>query len=68
MTVKMDRLKKQIDKFVTNNFGRIIEINQKYSTPRIEMSPAVKIALLFLRLYLFLLVGLLVFKFITLLK
>ena len=68
MTVKMDRLKKHIDKFVTNNFGRIIEINQKYSTPRIEMSPAVKIALLFLRLYLFLLVGLLVFKFITLLK
>lgn len=61
-------IKRQIRKFYEHNFERIIEINQKYGKPRIEMSPAVKISLLALRFYLIFLVALLVYKFITLLK
>ena len=41
------------------------EINRKYAKPRIRMSRGVKFALLMLRLYLFFLVGLLVFRLIT---
>jgi hypothetical protein len=47
---------------------KITEINQKYATPRIKMSRGVKIALLFLRVYLVLLVVLLGYKFWTLLR
>jgi hypothetical protein len=47
---------------------KIHEINKKYEKPRIKMSRGVKIALLFLRLYLILLVLLLGYKFWTLLK
>ena len=47
------------------HFTKIREINEKYRTPHVKMTPAVKFALLCLRLYLFLLVGLLVFKFYT---
>lgn len=46
---------------------KIAEINKKYETPRIRMSRGVKIALLFLRIYLVLLVLLLGYKFWTLL-
>ena len=46
---------------------KITEINKKYETPRIQMSRGVKIALLFLRVYLILLVLLLGYKFWTLL-
>ena len=45
---------------------KITEINKKYATPRIRMSRGVKIALLFLRIYLVLLVVLLGYKFWTL--
>ena len=48
--------------------GKIHEINKRYETPRITMSRGVRIALLFLRLYLVLLVLLLCYKFWTLLK
>jgi len=44
---------------------KIREINQKYSQPKITMSPGVKFALLMLRLYLILLVVLLGYKFWT---
>lgn len=47
---------------------KITEINQKYAKPRIKMSRGVKIALLFLRVYLVLLVVLLGYKFWTLLR
>jgi hypothetical protein len=47
---------------------KIHEINKKYEKPRITMSRSVKIALLFLRIYLVLLVVLLGYKFWTLLK
>jgi hypothetical protein len=51
-----------------NSYAKIREINKKYETPGIEMSKRVKFSLLLLRLYLFTLIGLSVYKFITLLK
>lgn len=48
--------------------NKIQKINKKYETPRIAMSRGVKIALLFLRVYLILLVLLLGYKFWTMLK
>jgi len=47
--------------------NKIHEINKKYEKPRITMSRGVKIALVFLRIYLVLLVLLLAYKFWTLL-
>lgn len=57
---------KPLGAFFGRRFTKIREINQKYKTPHVTMTPAVKIALVFLRLYLLLLVGLLFFKFFTL--
>ena len=45
--------------------SQVREINARYSKPNIRMTPLVKICLLFLRFYLFLLIGLLIYKFIT---
>ncbi|TWJ18841.1 hypothetical protein [Geobacter argillaceus] len=53
--------------FFSHNFAKVREINQKYAKPNVEMSGWVRGSLLFLRLYLILLVGLLLYKFITLL-
>jgi len=47
-------------------FGAIIEINRKYSRPRLTMTPAVRWTLLLLRFYLLFLVALIIYKFITL--
>jgi hypothetical protein len=47
--------------------ARISEINRHYAEPRIIMSPAVRFALLSLRLYLLFLVCLLAYKFYTIL-
>ena len=44
---------------------KVREINRRYAKPRIAMSPAVRISLLVLRIYLLLLVALLVYKFYT---
>ena len=44
------------------------EINQKYAKPRIQMTPFVKICLFSLRVYLITLIGIMIFKFITVLK
>ncbi len=52
---------------IAANLGRIREINQRYAAPRIQMSPPVRLSLLVLRVYLFVLVGLLVYKFVTIL-
>ena len=46
--------------------AKIREINSRYREPRIEMSGAVRLSLMVLRLYLFALVGLMVYKFILL--
>lgn len=43
---------------------KIREINHRYSRPHIEMSRGVKISLMALRIYLFVLVGLILYKFI----
>ncbi len=43
---------------------KIREINHRYSEPHIEMSRGVRITLLALRLYLVVLVGLIVYKFV----
>jgi hypothetical protein len=45
--------------------NKIKEINERYRTPKIKMSRGVKIAMLFLRLYLLFLVVILVYKFAT---
>jgi hypothetical protein len=58
----------RVQKFFQKHFHRIHEINRQYATPRIQMTKPVKIILLVLRLYLLLLVGILIFKFITLIK
>ncbi|MDA8086139.1 MAG: hypothetical protein M0Z75_05510 [Nitrospiraceae bacterium] len=52
----------------SNSYAKVREINDKYKTPGIEMSGGVKFALLALRLYLIALIGLSLYKFITLLK
>lgn len=44
---------------------KIHEINQRYAVPKAEMSSGVKFALTGLRIYLFVLVLLLLYKFIT---
>jgi len=49
-------------------FSSIREINRKYKTPRVTMTPAVRFALLVLRVYLLLLLLLIFYKFFTLLK
>ncbi len=46
---------------------KIRDINQRFSKPHIEMSPAVKLSLVALRFYLLFLVSLMVYKFVTLL-
>ncbi|HUI70625.1 MAG TPA: hypothetical protein VL354_08865 [Spirochaetia bacterium] len=50
--------------FFSRRFSRIREINRKYAGRRLRMTPAVKAALLLLRIYLLALVGILVVKFI----
>jgi len=53
--------------FISHSYAKVREINEKYELPGIEMSRAVKISLLLLRLYLFSLIGLSLYKFIMLL-
>ncbi|NTW52027.1 MAG: hypothetical protein HGB22_05520 [Chlorobiaceae bacterium] len=45
---------------------KIREINARYARPKVEMSRAIKFSLTGLRIYLFVLVVLLLYKFITL--
>ncbi|HEY3362472.1 MAG TPA: hypothetical protein VGK06_11825 [Methanosarcina sp.] len=47
---------------------KVEKINQKYSKPRLQMTPLVKISLLALRIYLIMLVIILVYKFYTLVR
>ncbi len=54
--------------FFRRPFSRIREINQKYAGRRVAMTPAVKVALVLLRIYLLALVGILVIKFFTMLS
>ncbi len=56
-----------IKRLFTSNYAKFRAINAKYQKPNVQMSQPVKISLLLLRLYLIFLVGLLLYKFITLL-
>jgi hypothetical protein len=53
-------------KALSSLVAKIREINNRYREPRIEMSVAVRVSLMALRLYLFALVGLMVYKFVLL--
>jgi hypothetical protein len=53
---------------IAGHVAKVREINRRYATPRLQMSHTVRLALLMLRLYLFVLVGLLAYKFITILS
>ncbi|HVO38274.1 MAG TPA: hypothetical protein VMV03_04520 [Spirochaetia bacterium] len=53
--------------FWVRRFSRIREINRRYAVPHVKMTRGVRVALLLLRIYLLLLVGILFFKFFTLL-
>ncbi len=55
-------------KFLYRRFAGIYEINEKYKTPRVTVTPIVSLCLLVLRIYLLLLVVLMFYKFFTLLK
>jgi len=57
-----------IKSLFASSYAKIREINKKYEKPGIEMSRGVKVSLLLLRLYLFTLISLSLYKFITLLK
>jgi hypothetical protein len=45
---------------------KIREINERFRTPSLEMSPRVRYSLLALRIYLLLLVALMAYRFVTL--
>ena len=49
-------------------FRGIREINRRYSKPRIHESRMVRVSLLLLRIYLLIMVGILIYKFVTLLR
>jgi hypothetical protein len=50
---------------ITDGVDKVRAINRRYAQPRLAMSPNVRLALLCLRLYLLVLVGLLGYKFIS---
>lgn len=53
---------------MTSSINRLVrkvrEINHRYSKPHIEMTPMVKLSLMALRVYLFLLVCVIIYKFV----
>jgi hypothetical protein len=49
-----------------NLLAKIAEINVRYNEPRIAMSTAVRVSLFALRIYLFALVGLMIYRFVLL--
>ncbi len=52
-------------KIFTQFIEKIREINARYAKPKVEMSPTIKVSLAALRIYLFILVALLLYKFIS---
>ena len=52
---------------IGGNFDKVRAINRRYAHPRLTISPAVRVCLLVLRSYLLFLVGLLAYKFVTIL-
>ena len=60
-------IKHVLQGMIADQFEQVRAVNRRYAEPRLRMSPAVRWALLILRLYLLTLVGLLAYKFITVL-
>jgi hypothetical protein len=58
----------RIRKVYRDMVGSIREINRRYATPHIKTTRMVRACLLVLRCYLILLVGILVYKFISILR
>ena len=56
-----------ITEFFSSAWDAVREINRKYKKPHIQMTPAVQFSLGLLRFYLLFLVGLLVWKFFSVL-
>lgn len=54
-----------MSKSLSAQFQKIRAINERYKKPRMEMSKPVRVALFCIRVYLLLLVGLMMYKFIT---
>jgi hypothetical protein len=50
---------------IGGNLDKVRAINRRYAQPRLTISPAVRVCLLVLRLYLLFLVGLLAYKFVA---
>ena len=50
---------------IGGNLDKVRAINRRYAHPRLTISPAVRVCLLVLRLYLLFLVGLLAYKFVV---
>ncbi|HLP44300.1 MAG TPA: hypothetical protein VK469_00025 [Candidatus Kapabacteria bacterium] len=62
-----DLFLRPLKNFYDNALAQISEINRKYKTPQVKTTPMVKFSLVLLRVYLFVLIAMLVYKFITLL-
>jgi hypothetical protein len=54
--------------FCERHFSAVVEVNRRYAAPRIKVTPLVSFSLLLLRIYLLLLVGILFYKFYTLVR
>lgn len=52
---------------VSSNVARVRAVNARYAHPRLAVSPAARLSLLALRVYLLVLVGLLGYRFVTVL-
>jgi len=50
---------------VDDNLDKVRAINRRYAHPRLAISPAVRVCLVVLRLYLLFLVGLLAYRFVA---
>ena len=50
---------------IDDNLDKVRAINRRYAHPRLAISPAVRVCLVILRLYLLFLVGLLAYRFIA---
>ncbi len=62
-----DLFLRPLKRLYVNAFAQIAEINMKYKTPHIKTTPMVKFTLVVLRVYLLVLIGMLVYKFVSLL-
>lgn len=62
-----NRSRGRLGAFFSRRFSKIREINKKYAGHHVKMTPAVKVALFMLRVYLLALVAILFVKFFTIL-